>query len=575
MLGDGREVPHGGVIETDVCIVGAGPVGIAVARELSASGLRVCLLESGGQTPDPRVDELNDGETTGHPFTPLLHARARGLGGTSAIWDMRFEGQEPGFRGGPLDEIDFEAREEIPHSGWPFGRRELDAFYARAHVFSGFGPYDYDVSRWTGPGAEPLAAGPMLENSIWQFGKRSLLLDHHAAALRTSADVQVLLHATVAEIETDEAARRVRRLRVATLAGNEFAVAPRLVILATGGIEAARLLLLSDAVQSTGLGNQHDVVGRYFMEHQYLRAGTLVPSDPSVIQRAGMFDGRWVDDTLVMGKLTFRSEVLRRERLLNVAASLLPRHRWYRRMRFDAMDSFVAVGRSLARFRIPPTIGRHVREIIAGADHVALTLARKWSRGTLFRHYVPGPSLSATFGWSAAADRASRFHVFEVILHAEQAPDPGNRLTLTRERDALGCRRTRLHWTWGDIDVRSVERAEQLLADAFASSGAGLLHIARQGGRPHLLLPGLHHHMGATRMHRDPKHGVVDENGRVHGVGNLFITGSSVFPTGGYMNPTLTAIALGIRLADHVKRELRPRAGGPRDTAVATTSGNY
>lgn len=138
-------------------------------------------------------------------------------------------------------------------------------------------------------------------------------------------------------------------------------------------------------------------------------------------------------------------------------------------------------------------------------------------------------------------------------MHAEQAPDPENRVTLGDELDALGCRRARLHWRWGDVNINSVLRAQELLGAEVARAGLGTLRVELDGGRPHLLAPGLHHHMGTTRMHADPRQGVVDENCRVHGLGNLFVAGSSVFPTGGYINSTLTIVALAIRLADHLK----------------------
>jgi choline dehydrogenase-like flavoprotein len=105
-----------------------------------------------------------------------------------------------------------------------------------------------------------------------------------------------------------------------------------------------------------------------------------------------------------------------------------------------------------------------------------------------------------------------------------------------------------------------MRRTQQILATAFSQAGIGKLvgsDEATEGDALRNIFPTAHHHMGTTRMHTDPRHGVVDENCRVHAMTNLFVSGTSVFPTGGYINPTLTAIALSVRLADHVKGVLQ------------------
>ena len=154
-----------------------------------------------------------------------------------------------------------------------------------------------------------------------------------------------------------------------------------------------------------------------------------------------------------------------------------------------------------------------------------------------------------------------RYGTLDVIVHAEQAPDRDNRITLSERRDSLGTRMAHLHWEWRPIDIDSVARMQELLKAELARSGVGRLDLSRVDGRPELFNAGLHHHMGTTRMHADPRRGVVDEECRVHGVGNLFVAASSVFPTGGYINPTLTVLALAIRIADRVRQQAaRPAA---------------
>jgi choline dehydrogenase-like flavoprotein len=143
---------------------------------------------------------------------------------------------------------------------------------------------------------------------------------------------------------------------------------------------------------------------------------------------------------------------------------------------------------------------------------------------------------------------------------------------LSGELDPLGCRKTHLHWLWRERDIDSVRRGEQLLAEELRRAGIGEYRIAEEGGRPAMESPGLHHHMGTTRMHDDPREGVVNADSRVFGVSNLYVAGYSVFPTGGYINPTLTVLALAIRLGDHLKGEWRGAAPSVASGATARTS---
>jgi choline dehydrogenase-like flavoprotein len=144
--------------------------------------------------------------------------------------------------------------------------------------------------------------------------------------------------------------------------------------------------------------------------------------------------------------------------------------------------------------------------------------------------------------------------VFDLNHMTEQEPNPNSRVTLIDECDMLCRRRVRLHWQLSALDIRSIIRAQEIIDEEFRSAGLGKLQIMMRDETPPPHLEGGWHHMGTTRMHRDPKKGVVDEYCRVHGTSNLFIAGPSVFPTCGYANPVLTFVALAVRLADHVKK---------------------
>lgn len=564
MLRDAREVPDGGTLDADVCIVGGGPAGLTIARELAGGDLRVCLLESGGLEYEADTHALAQGETTGDEYYDLCHTRARRLGGSTHLWNsglgLPWRPDVPsGFRAGPLADADLEAREGVPFSGWPFGRAVLDPYYERAQPICGLGPFAYRGEDWvTGDDARPLPLdGATMTSSVWQFAPKEVFTRERRDEVTRAPGVTTWLHATVVEVETDEAGGEATAVRVATLQGNRFRVTARRFVLATGGIDNARLLLLSRRRHRDGIGNAHDLVGRFFNEHQMVRGGALVPADRTLFERTALYDVRRFDDVPVMGKVDFTDEALRRERLLNVSFAIMPRYRGHSRARQHVVDSFETLLRSALRLRVPEHAGQHVRNVASGLDYIAISSLRKLSGRRLFRHFVPAPDLVANEGWSHLGDKARRFSSFEVILHTEQALDRDNRVTLGDRRDAFGNPLPRLHWRWTETDRDSVRRAQALFRREVARAGLGTYHPWSCDGQPLLHHPGLHHHLSTTRMDRDPRRGVVDEHARVHGVGNLFVAGFSVFPTGGYINPTLTVVALALRVADRIREELR------------------
>jgi choline dehydrogenase-like flavoprotein len=557
MFRDGRTVPNGSTLDTDVCIVGGGVAGLILGRALSGHGFRLCIVESGGREEDSATQDLARGAVVGEPTNEPITTRQRQLGGTANLWDSELsaDGGTFGFRSGPLDPIDFERRDAVPDSGWPFDRAHVDPYYERAQSICGFGPYAYRGADWASERAPLLPLDEtVIDTTVWQYGGREPFLRQYPSELEAASDVTVLLHSNVIEVETDSSGTSVCGVRVATLGGHGFAVRAHVVILATGGLENPRLLLLSDRVQKDGLGNDRGLVGRYFMDHPSVRVGTLVPFDRGVFDRAALFDVRDQHGTTVLGKLGLTQETLRREGLLNSCLLLLPAHGMHKP---EAIESLKTLFASVVRGRRPNRPGRHLREVAQGLDFVGVSILRKLTgRKTLFPHIDWGPGISQGGGWSSRPDNRRRYSVFDTYLLTEQPPYHYNRVRLGDDRDALGCRRLELDWRWDDVSRRSILRTERLLAEGIRASGFGRLRIRLDDGQPWLQYPGQHHHLGTTRMHADPARGVVDANARVHGIANLFVAGGSVFPTGGYINPTLTIAALALRLADHVRTQL-------------------
>ena len=180
----------------------------------------------------------------------------------------------------------------------------------------------------------------------------------------------------------------------------------------------------------------------------------------------------------------------------------------------------------------------------------------RWPTAESLRTRVLGARQRERSEWSRGPGTHRRFAAFELIVNLEQAPDPGNRITLGHDRDRFDLPTAAIHWRWGALDQTNLARIHAIVAVELERQGLGRVEV--HAGAPQD--PNAHHHMGTTRMHPDPRRGVLDEHARVHGVSNLFVAGSSVFPTGGFANPTLTIVALALRLAEHLDEQLqRPR----------------
>ena len=519
-------------LEAEVAVIGAGAAGITVARHLISRGLEVVLLESGGLDHNARTSNFNAGVSIGAPYYDLESARLRFFGGTTAIW---------GGRCAQLESIDFERRSWVPHSGWPFGREELDPWYEDARALLGLPPRKPAYNG--GTGALARLKGGEIEVHHWEFdhkfdrfgaSRNRDLFDHPA--------LTILLNATVREIVAVPSGKAISHLDVRAPSRVPMEVAAKLFILATGGIENARLLLASKSVTPAGLGNQNDLVGRFFMEHPHARGGTL--RDGRAWQVLGSFTNRLVGQTITAPLLTATEDMQRKQGMLNSALTIAAR---------------------------PPPGGRHsmVKRAYLHAKHKIepTSLARSmWKAqrvaGRSVKHSV-GPLLP----W--LAHKCGRSEL-SLVLRAEQAPNPDSRVMLADQCDALGMPRVQLDWRLGDQDVRTASQLVHATARAFTEGGFGRVEIADwlDEGRSWHFDPlvsahpiGGFHHMGTTRMADDPKSGVTDGHGRVHGIANLYIAGSSLFPTGGWANPTLTVLALALRTAGKIASEgVRPKS---------------
>jgi choline dehydrogenase-like flavoprotein len=520
MFIDARTLEPESTIEADICIVGAGAAGITLARELAGEHRKVAVLESGGFEFDEATQNLYAGDIVGQPFSPIDADRLRFFGGTTNHW-------EGGCR--PFDPLDFEKRDYIPHSGWPFGAEEMAPYYRRAQEICQLGPFTYDPSAWTGGGPGPLEFGAdaRIHTLVFQNSPPTRFGTVYRDDLDKAQSVAVYLNANVTDIEITDNANEVTRLRVACLKGPGFWVKARRYVLAAGGIENPRLLLNADKVEKNGLGNQNDLVGRFFMDHPNLRktANIVFTED---YPNFAFYDYHVVNGIKMFAGFTATEEAQRRERLPNFYILI---ERGHLADESTSVASLRSLYKSIRAGHWPDHIGFHLSRIVGDLDGLA---------GAVYRRV-----------------RGEEPPLFSTFYSCECPPDPESRVSLIPATDALGLRRVKLDWRLpGDFE-ETMHRAHRLLGEELGRAGLGRLRIntAETTHDPMTEIENGHHHMGTTRMHEDPKQGVVDANCRVHGKANLYIAGSSVFPTYSLDNPTMTLVALAVRLADHLKAQ--------------------
>ena len=522
MFVDARSLEANSEVTCDICIVGAGAAGITIAKELNGKPIRVCLVESGDLDFEQDTQDLYDGTNSGDRYPYVGINRLRYFGGTTNHWEGACVA---------LDEIDFEHRPWVEHSGWPFNKRHLDPYYARAHKYLELVEYNYDVDYWvkkSGLRRFPIKTD-VAHMAISQSSPPTRFGERYRTDLRQSGNITVLLNANVIDVEAAATGASITGLRVQGLQGAAHRVRARLYVLALGGIENPRLLLASNGVHERGLGNQNDLVGRYYMDHPVAKASIYYPSR-SPADLARFLGPRRAPNGVVGSHIDLPAATLRERQLTNARAPFVEVNRYYAS---EGIESFHALTWALKRGEVPDDLWRHIGNVATDIDMVAEAVSRKW-----FDHYL----------FDSAEDGG--IYVFDSMM--EQTPSPDNRITLGRDRDALGMPKVNVDWRVTARDRENFWRVHEIIAREVGRAGLGRVRLLRDQGEriwDELLNFG-HHHMGATRAHRNPARGVVDADLRVHGLANLYVAGSSVFPTGGHIQPTLTIVALAIRLAD-------------------------
>ena len=510
-------------LQADLRIVGAGPAGIALAWEFRF-GAQVIVLESGRIHLDEAAQTLNRGEVVGLPFSGIAAGCSRAVGGTSKLWAGQC------LR---LEAIDFKHRTWVPHSGWPFSVDHLAPYYQRAETFFKIQNETYDETVYSSFGLSP----PEWQ-AEWLYSHFTIYTPEvdtgraHFKTLKRSFGIRVISDATVVGIDIDIGGDSVRAVHARSLSGRSCKVSAKAVILCAGGLENARILLSSDHQRRGGLGNSYDLVGRFFQEYANGLVAELVGGDLQNLQ--DYFRLLYRKPFRYFPKFALSEQRQRQAQVLNCNAHLV----------FDYNDDptleimrnlLRAIRRRQASTQLLPGIGQ---------------LARNWrSLARAVRRRYRGLSPDG------------RPSAVRVQCYLEQAPNPDSRVQLSTQRDALGQRRLKLDWKLTSFEFRTLQVMVSTIQTEFARLNLGRIVPeswveASTDAWQAKVVDGFHH-AGTTRMADGPQDGVVDLNCEVFDTKNLYVCGGSVFPTSGYANPTLTIVALAIRLADHLRTKYK------------------
>jgi choline dehydrogenase-like flavoprotein len=506
---DAGELENGSLIKGDLCIIGAGAAGISIALDWIDTPYNVILLEGGGFEVDTRMQDLYKGKSIGQRYYPLQSSRLHYFGGTTGHW--------AGFCT-PFDPIDFKKRDWVPYSGWPIEFDELNPYYKRAGEIVELPSDHFDLDYWKGqdPDLIPLPLNKdIVCSKLWQFSPPTRFGKRYRDAIVKARNISLYTHANVTNLIATEEINGIKELQVQNVMGKTHRVQARYFVLACGAIQNARVLLSSDKQIPEGLGNQNGLVGRFFMEHLEVVSAELHLPDfrPMKLYRPWTFA-----EVDVRAELAVSEKQQEVHKILNGTASLNPKTSEERTINIESFSE----------------------DAVAFVD--------MWNEMEKFRSKVKTPKKES---YTARE--------FEFFTRMEQSPNPYSRVLLDREKDELGMPRMNLDWQLTALDKRSVRKLYEIIGIEIGKAGVGRVKMmdwleeSEDAAWPSTLGGGWHH-MGTTRMSHHAEEGVVDPNCKVHGIDNLFVAGSSCFPTAGAANPTLTLIALSLRLSNHLKK---------------------
>lgn len=528
MIIDSSELTSNTNIESDVCIIGAGAAGISIAQSFFGTSVSVALLEGGGMEFDSASQEIYKGERRGIPYPDLETSRARYFGGTTNYWAGHVR---------PLKESDFEAKPWIGVDAWPITKSDIDPYYKQAFSYCmyGTGEFEWDKDYWANK--QGITSSPLddkhfniiieqvmhrLKPSFDSFGA------YFKENLENSSNVTVYLNSNVTELHTNEDGSSIVLCEVYSKTGKPFSIKAKYFVVACGGIENARLLLVSNSTIKSGIGNQRGLVGRYFCDHPHSNVGRFISTKKfHSIEKLFKYNATTSGSNYI-GQFLLTEDVQRKHSLSSTFIRLLPKVP-------HSSDGTVSAWKIMDEVKkgiLPDDLLYHIGNIITEIDSL---IEREYYKVT---HKTP----------------EKYFSVFQIV---ESVPSYNSRVLLTDEKDKFGKQRIALNYQISDIDKNTLLFGAKSFATDMGRLGLGRVQLKTEleNAWPEYLWE-KHHHMCTTRMASDASSGVVDKNCKVFSTNNLFIAGSSVFGSAGGAPPTLTIVALALRLADHLKGRL-------------------
>lgn len=503
-------------LQAEVCIVGAGAAGITLARYLAQFNIDVLLLESGGLEMEGPTQALYQIEKHGIHYYDMAACRLRYFGGTTNHWAGYCQMPAPHTYAG---------RPDLGMPAWPITASEVDPYIRRAASdlglrMEGFSAAYQARSAGIDPAELPDHRSTELQTQVYQLTSKPrqgpIWKDHLARQPR----LRVVLHANVTRINLNTTGQHVESLTVRALGKSPFAVRAKRYVLAAHAVENARLLLDSDDVIPGGIGNQHGHVGRYFMEHPKMISGRFIPSSRFL----SIYNGGNIHQVMRNVNLGLNPATTRREGILDYYCRFLPVADFERTQ--EAARQLKEAFWKPADLKALQALGRIVGDIPSTYRYL--------------KSKREGPPQVAP--------------VYNLDHRIEQAPNPDSRITLSAERDALGCRKAILNWAFTELDFKTYAVGQSILVKELTRLELGKV-IAPPLTPESIksLVKGNNHHIGTARMSAAPRDGVVDTNLKVHGIDNLYVSGSAVFPTGGHTVPTMIIVSFAIRLAEHLQ----------------------
>lgn len=531
-------------LNCDICIVGAGAAGLTLALDFIGRGQKVLVIDAGALDGKQTDQFLYEGEVVNGAHAAPHMYRHRRLGGSTAIW---------GGRCIPYDPIDFEARDYVALSGWPFARAEIEPHYAKAQEILEAGAFDYVAATAIRGGelVEGFRDPDVLTESLERFSLPTNFWREYRQQIAAAPNVEVIASSTAIRLRRNEAGS-IEELSCLGSHGSPFSVRARVFVIAVGGLETVRLLGFSD------LGNHSGMLGRTYMCHVESSVGELRLSPKNRAIKYGF--ERTLDGIYARRRFTLSPERQKRLGVMNVAVRphhpsvgdpshghpvfsamflakrfIIPEYA----RRFAAAEQVAGVKSSQGAL-----LGRHLRNVVLGSPRLAAFMVDWTIRRYLSRRRLPYVALPSAAG------------AFPLDFNGEQEPNLSSRVTLSDKVDRNGVPQLRIDWRLTDLDYRTVTSTLRDMQAAFRRSNCGDIAFDDGGLDDEVrsnVKPVGGHHIGTARMSTDPKLGVVDPNCRVHAVDNLYIAGAATFPTSSQANPTLTIVAMALRLGAHLR----------------------